>query len=220
MVSCLAVLHHTHARLGPMGEFGRTQCGLVIPSRHQERDLFAVDPDMASCEDCQRALEARSAPATSDAGAFDAKALVAHFLEQVVNRNDATGWVDALGDNLSESHSPERLGRLHELFPTWQATVDELIAEGDRVVARYRVAYTDPFTLLGAGAPVLKTDQVVIVRLHGRHIVEFRAIVDDFGIWKEAGLWRSEETRQAAYGIALCGSQCSDRLHSPSQELP
>ena len=54
MVSCLALLHRTHALREQVGEFNYTACGLVVSSRHTERDLFAADPDSASCEQCQQ----------------------------------------------------------------------------------------------------------------------------------------------------------------------
>lgn len=59
MVSCLALLHRTHALREQVGEFNHTACGLVISVRHTDRDLFAPDSDSASCEQCQQQRNGR-----------------------------------------------------------------------------------------------------------------------------------------------------------------
>jgi hypothetical protein len=59
MVSCLALLQRTHALREQVGEFSHTACGLVISVRHADRDLFAADPDSASCEQCQQQRNGR-----------------------------------------------------------------------------------------------------------------------------------------------------------------
>jgi|HubBroStandDraft_2_1064218.scaffolds.fasta_scaffold698539_2 hypothetical protein len=74
MVSCLAVLHSTHLPMGFVGEFGRTECGLLIPSRHEEQDLFAADFDTATCEHCREALDRRKLSAAPGGKKVDAKA--------------------------------------------------------------------------------------------------------------------------------------------------
>lgn len=66
MVSCLALIHRTHAFHGRTGEFSHTACGLGISLRHTEGNLFAVDPESASCEACQQALEAQRAVRSPD----------------------------------------------------------------------------------------------------------------------------------------------------------
>jgi hypothetical protein len=72
MVSCLALLHRTHALRGQTGEFSHTACGLGISIRHTERDLFAVDPESASCEQCQQALEAQRTAGSPEAAGLNA----------------------------------------------------------------------------------------------------------------------------------------------------
>lgn len=185
MVSCLVLLHRTHVFQGQVGDFRHTACGLGIPVQHADENLFAADPAAASCEQCQSALEAQGAATFVRAAPFDPKAAVIHFLEQVVNLNDAAGWANAFGEDLRAAWPTERLNRLHELFPGWRATVDEVIAEGDRVVVRYQVVYTDPYELIDAAPPTVITDQVIIVRLSGQQIVAIRAVADDFWIWRE-----------------------------------
>jgi predicted ester cyclase len=206
MVSCLAVLHSTHVPMGSIGEFGRTECGLMIPCRHGERDLFAVDFGAATCEHCRDALDRRKLSAVSGGERVDAKTLVANFLEQMGTQGDVAGWADVLGDNLPVHNALKRRSRLHELFPTWLATVDELIAEGDRVVARYRVGFTDPFNLLGIAEPPVRRDQVVIVRLRNQKIIEVQAIVDDFGVWADADIQGFGQAGRHAHELETCGS--------------
>jgi predicted ester cyclase len=206
MVSCLAVLHNTHVPAGSAGEFGRTECGLMIPCRHEGRDLFAVDFDAVTCEHCLEAVDGRKLSTALEGERVDAKTLVAKFLEQMGTQGDVAGWGDVLGDNLSVTKALKRRSRLHELFPTWRAIVDELIAEGDRVVARYRVGFTDPFNLLGSAAPPVRKDQVVIVRLRDRKIIEFQSIVDDFGVWTEADIQEFAQAERHTHELASCGS--------------
>jgi hypothetical protein len=206
MVSCLAVLHGTHVPAGSVGEFGRTECGLMIPCRHEGRDLFAVDFDAATCEHCLEAVDGRKLSTALEGERVDAKTMVANFLEQMGMQGDTAGWGDVLGGNLSVPEALKRRSRLHELFPTWRATVDELIAEGDRVVARYRVGFTDPLNLLGGAVPPVRRDQVVIVRLSDRKIIEFQAIIDDFGVWAEADIQELARAGRHKHELATCGS--------------
>ena len=58
MVSCLALLRRTHALHRRADDFCYTACGLGIPISDSDENLFAIDPESASCEQCQQALEA------------------------------------------------------------------------------------------------------------------------------------------------------------------
>ena len=221
MVSCLAVLHSTHVPAGSVDDFGRTECGLMIPCRHEGRELFAVDFDTATCEHCREARDGRKLSAVPAGERADAKTLVANFLEQMGAQGDVAGWGDVLGDNLSVPEALKRRSRLHELFPTWRATVDELIAEGDRVVARYRVGFTDPFNLLGTAVLPVRKDQVVIARLRDRKIIEFRAIVDDFGVWAEADSQEfAKAGRHAHMNSQHADLKCGERYYRSQEALP
>jgi hypothetical protein len=73
MVSCLALLHRTHAPWGQAGGLRHTACGLGISIRDVDVDLFAVDPESASCEQCQLALVAHRAARPSEAPGLDPK---------------------------------------------------------------------------------------------------------------------------------------------------
>jgi len=53
----------------------------------------------------------------------------------------------------------------------WHATIDDLIAEGGRVVVLYRVDCSH------------KTNQSVILQIAGGRIAHARPIVDDFDLW-------------------------------------
>ena len=204
-----------------VGEFWRTECGLVIPSRHEGRNLFAVGFDAATCEHCLEAVDGRKFATALEGERVDAKTLVANFLEQMGVQGDVAGWANVLGENLSLPAALERRSRLHEIFPTWRATVDELIAEGDRVVARYRVGFTDPFNVLGGAVPPVRTDQVVIVRLRDRKIIEFQAIVDDFGVWAQADIQKSAQAgRHAHMNSHHTDLKCGERFYMSREVLP
>ena len=60
MVSCLTLIRQTHALREQVGEFNHTACGLAVSSRHSDRELFAADPDSATCEQCQQQRNGRA----------------------------------------------------------------------------------------------------------------------------------------------------------------
>jgi len=157
-------------------------CGLSISSEHAGPDLFAADPDAATCEHCKRALSSADRPDMLRETADDPKTLVARLIGQL-NANDAQGVVRSVGGKLADDLTAARVRRLHDLFPTWQAVIDQLIAEGDTVVLRYHVTCTDPFGFLGFGTPVRRSGQVVIVRVDQHRIIDVNAVVDDFALW-------------------------------------
>jgi len=184
MVSCLTLVRNSHARAGRDREFSHTLCGLSISSEHAGPDLFAADPKAATCEHCKRALSSIERPDMPRETAADPKSVVVRLIGQL-NGNDAHGLAQSIGGKLAADVTPARLRRLHDLFPTWQAVIDELIAERETVVLRYHVICTDPFGLLGFSDTVNRQGQAVIVRVDRRRVVEVIVIVDDFAIWTD-----------------------------------
>jgi predicted ester cyclase len=182
MVSCLTLVRNTHILAGQERELSHTVCGLSIASVHVRSDLFVDDPGTATCKHCQQAQVSAHRPDVSSKPTRDPKPLVARLIEQL-NANDAPGLERSIGGRLAGDFTPERLKRLHQMFPAWQATIDELIAEGDNVVLRYHVTCTDAFDLLGSGGLATKRGQLVILRLDGHRVIDVSAIVDDFGLW-------------------------------------
>ena len=184
MVSCLGLIHDSHALAGRQGHFSHTACGLSIGDSYVTPGLFAADGATISCERCRRAMHAHRPEADTTLLA-DPKSVIARLVEQVLNANDGAGLADAMDGTPASGFAAQRLHRLHELFPTWRATIDELIAEGDKVVLRYHVACNDAFGLLGHVGAIVKHNQMLIFRTSQGRVLDVQAIVDDFGLWSD-----------------------------------
>jgi steroid delta-isomerase-like uncharacterized protein len=80
--------------------------------------------------------------------------------------------------------------RLLELFPDLQVAIDDLIAEGDKVVSRNTVTGTHHGEYMGL-APTGKTityNEIFIFRFSGGRIAETWGVVDVFSQMKQLGL--------------------------------
>jgi hypothetical protein len=175
VLSCLSLLNRTHVRVAHEGGLQRTACGLSVADEFVTPGLFA---DTATCEGCRHAARIEVLPVEP---AADPKALARQLFDHVLNPNEPGRLGALLGDGLAATFPPHRVSRLHDLFPTWHATIVDLIAEGERVVLRYRVEFTDPFGL----ADTTRRTNTVILRTAGRRIVHAEPVVDDFALWPE-----------------------------------
>jgi predicted ester cyclase len=75
-------------------------------------------------------------------------------------------------------------------FPDWQYTIEDLITEGDKVVARITVQGTHQGNFLGipaTGTSVTMTE-IQIVRVASGQIVDMWANVDLFGMLQQLGV--------------------------------
>jgi hypothetical protein len=183
-------------------------CGLSISSEHAGPDLFATDPQAVTCEHCRQALSSAERSAMSPEPVGDSKSMVASLIAQL-NANDARGLALSLGGELARRFTPTRLGRLHDMFPAWQAVIDELIAEGATVVVRYHVTCTDAFGLLGSSGPATRRDQAIIVRVARHRVVDVSAIVDDFGLWVDISPSKYVSSGCACHPGAPAHFQCT-----------
>ena len=133
--------------------------------------------------------------------AEDNKAVVRRFIEEIVNRGNL-----ALADTLIaanyvyhgpgglEFRGPEGLKQLvtvyRTAFPDLRMTIDDLIAEDDKVVARWTGRGTHKGDLTGI-APTGRTTTVtgiVISRLSGGKIVEDFESFDELGMLRQLGV--------------------------------
>ena len=206
MLSCLSLLHHTHVRVARHGDYHRTACGLSVTD---EPGLFAGTADAATCDRCRCALEPRARRAVAapepagPSGPSDPKSVV-RWLFEVLNAAALDGPDRPRDEGHLAGFPAHRLTRLRTLFPGWQATIEDLIAEDGRVVTRYHVDCGDAFGLAGAAGPTRATNQTVIFHVTGRGITHAQAIVDDFALWagspfagaepRRSGSTNSEET--------------------------
>jgi predicted ester cyclase len=134
------------------------------------------------------------------------RALVQRYLEEVLSRGRldhldqmvAPGYVDSSTGAGDAERGPALVraaqGRVRSLFSDISYNVDQLIAEGDKVVARYTVRATyrpqDPETRAQAPSAVGKEAMVAgitIFRIAGDRIAESWTINDQLAMFEQLG---------------------------------
>ena len=96
----------------------------------------------------------------------DLKALSRHWFEDGYGRNDASALELLMPlQQLEESSWREQIAAFHQGFPDLTATIDEQLAEGDRVVTRVRFRGTHTGDLLGL-APTGNRFDLTMVEMH------------------------------------------------------
>lgn len=84
----------------------------------------------------------------------------------------------------------EVFARLHQVFPDLQVTVEDMIAEGDRVAGRNSVSGTHQGEYLGvppSGTSVVY-DEILVFRFDRGRIAETWGVVDVFSQLKQLGV--------------------------------
>jgi steroid delta-isomerase-like uncharacterized protein len=126
------------------------------------------------------------------------KAIVRRMYEEVFNRRNL-----ALADELAAPESitheappsgPEALRRVVQLltaaFPDHHTTIEDLIAEGDKVVVRTTFSGTHQGMFLGippTGKPFSQR-QIHVVRITDGKVTEHWAVHDDLGMMRQLGV--------------------------------
>lgn len=96
----------------------------------------------------------------------DVKALSRRWLEAGYGRNDASAMEELMPRQmLEESSWREQIAAFHAAFPDLTATIEEQLAEGDRVMTRVTMRGTHTGDLLGL-APTGKPIELSLVELH------------------------------------------------------
>lgn len=124
-------------------------------------------------------------------------------LTKAVNERDFDAALTVVADDLvSHAAVPEAQGarglrtifeKLVEAVPDQRVTCEDLVAEGDRVVARITVegTQTGPLKMRLMEVPPsnrsFKTEQIHVYRIAGGKIVEHWAGRDDFGMMRQLG---------------------------------
>ncbi len=115
------------------------------------------------------------------------KAIVRRLWEEVWNQNDLA-VCDEIFDADYAEHEKSFVPRLRAAFPDLHFAVEDMIAEGDKVVSRYIITGTHQGEFMGIPATgkrvAIKT--IWIHRLAGNRIVEGR----DWGAWDAFGMLR------------------------------
>ena len=79
---------------------------------------------------------------------------------------------------------------LRSLFPEWVSTLDEIVAEGDKVVTKCTVRGRDAGGFLGTGpadGTAFELEQVIIQTIENGRIVKIYALCDELGFWRTLG---------------------------------
>jgi predicted ester cyclase len=126
------------------------------------------------------------------------KALVRRYIEEILSANRMEKLDELLGPDFTDS-TPGALGsetgpniiraaqgRIHALFPTVQYQVDDLVAEGDKVVARYTVKAA---TKEEEGIPSQKVEitGMTLFRIADGKIREVWIINDQMELYRQLG---------------------------------
>ena len=181
MVSCLLLLRDSHISVRREGGHNVTACGMALADEHVGTHLFAADTREATCPSC---IAARDRARADGSGAPPGSEAFAHWLFDMLNRPDAAALAKVMEPTFAAQVPPARLVRLHSLFPGWRARIAETIAQGDCIVVRYDVDFSDPARLLGERAT--GREQAIVLRLRGSVLIDVTAIVDDFDLWSRA----------------------------------
>ena len=124
--------------------------------------------------------------------------LIRHFFEGVNARDMTTFEIfarDAIHHNPFPGTQPGREGNkqgmmlLFAAFPDWQTTIEDLIAEGDKVVVRMtqRGTHQGPFFGLAATDKQVTVAGIAIFRLRDGQIVEERLSTDQLSAMQQLG---------------------------------
>ena len=128
------------------------------------------------------------------------RATVRRFLDQVLNEQRHDLAEEFLTDNV-EFHGPgqsfiglsavtEWLAMLAAGFPDWQATIVDLVAEGDRVVARLNNKGTHQGEMLGIPTTgnTVTQESIVMYHLTNGKIDEGRLAMDNLTMMQQLGV--------------------------------
>ncbi len=122
-------------------------------------------------------------------GIQENKEFIRHYVEVVWNRHDLEKAMEYLGGNETVDHVRQFL----TAFPDVHVIIDDLISEGDKVVARIHATATNtgPF---GGNPPTgrkVEIHSIRIFRIAEDKIVETWAMQDRLGLMEQLGLVQS-----------------------------
>ena len=141
------------------------------------------------------------------------KALVRRWFEEVWNRGRAEaidemfaedGVAHGLAGDAGSLRGPAGFRPFHrsfrDAFPDIRVVVEDVIAEGDKVVSRYTSVATDTEGFMGRlpTGKVIRTPAIQIFRFSGGKIVESWAVRDDLKTLRQLGHVPLPETKPPA----------------------
>ena len=133
------------------------------------------------------------------------KAIVRRYLEEVLNQGRHDLIEEFLADDFDLHFSglapgleaiKEWYGAMSTAFPDWQASIDDLIAEGDKVVVRTTVHGTQQGEMQGIPATgrSVNSPSITIFRLANGKIAEGWIVSDNLGLMQQLGVIPTPET--------------------------
>ena len=117
------------------------------------------------------------------------KEFIRRYNEVVWNAHDPDKAIEFLGGDQTVDHVYQFL----TAFPDVQVTIDDLIAEGDKVVARIRATATNtgPFAGQPPTGKKVEIHSIRIYRIVDNKIVDTWAMQDRLGLMEQLGLVQS-----------------------------
>ena len=130
------------------------------------------------------------------------KALARRYYEEVVNGGNAAlvdelfapDYVNHVAGSPEDLHGPdgERMfdTLYRQAFPDAHLTIEDMVAEGDRVVSRlgYRGTHTGPFQGIPATGRSFVTSGIQKLRIANGRIVEAWTMPDNLGLLQQLGV--------------------------------
>ena len=129
------------------------------------------------------------------------KATVQHLYEQLFNQGNLSVADEVIapdfinhaappGSNRGPESMRQLITMLSTAFPDMHYTVEELLAEGDTVVARVTVSGTHqgPFQGIPPTGRSIRQAQMHFIRFRDGKAVEHRAVRDDLGVMRQLGV--------------------------------
>ena len=128
------------------------------------------------------------------------KAVVRRYIEQVLNRGDMAVAAELLASNYQRHVSPaapsitadlqkQRLAVVRAAFPDWQLTVEDILAEGDRVTFRATIHATHqgPFHGIAPTGKPIRVSALEILRIDNGKVVEHWGGADVYSLLFQLG---------------------------------
>ncbi len=131
------------------------------------------------------------------------KATVQHLYEQLFNQGNLSVTDEVIAPDFINHNAPPGSNRgpesmrqlitmLSTAFPDMHYTVEELVAEGDTVVARVTMSGTHrgpgPVQGMPPTGRSVRQDQMHFIHFRDGKVVEHRAVRDDLGMMRQLGV--------------------------------
>jgi predicted ester cyclase len=121
-----------------------------------------------------------------------------HLIEQIADRFN-TGALDAITPLVSPSLAgfTRDLAVLRRAFPDARFTIEDILADGDKLADRYTISGTHarPFLGIPATGRQIHLAGISIVRVSGGKIAERWAVTDQLGLLQQLGALQASPPR-------------------------